>query len=144
MLYLLDLEPMNPGEQLKRWRKAKGLTQEELASAVGIGPAYMSNLERDIAPNTRSGKPRASEDLCHQFAIVLGIEENEVRALYRHAPLDSNTPVSAKEALEVLGRIYPELGGLLGADGLTDEQAADILADFIMIMKIRKDRENHR
>lgn len=37
------------GEKLYQWRKAKGLTQQELAEAAGIGVAYVSNLERDFS-----------------------------------------------------------------------------------------------
>lgn len=67
------------GDQLYRWRKAKGLTQQELALAAGVNVSYISNLERDFSANTRSGKPRPSEALCEKFAKVLDVDLSDVR-----------------------------------------------------------------
>jgi transcriptional regulator with XRE-family HTH domain len=78
------------GEYLFRWRKAKGLTQQELAVAVGVNVSYISNLERDFSANTKSGKPRPSEDLCKRIARVLEVNLDEVRELAGYAPSASD------------------------------------------------------
>jgi transcriptional regulator with XRE-family HTH domain len=61
---------------LKRLRKAKGLSQEELAHRVGIDRTYVSALERKVYA--------ASIDLVDRLAKALG---EEPRAL-----LTSQTP----------------------------------------------------
>lgn len=44
------LDGKNP---IKVWREFRGLTQQQLATAAGITPAYLSQLEH----NKRTGKP---------------------------------------------------------------------------------------
>lgn len=39
-------ERVRPMPSLKAWRKAKGFTQDEAATFLGIGQAYYSKLER--------------------------------------------------------------------------------------------------
>lgn len=36
------------GKRIQQFRKAKGLTQEELAEMIGITPNYLSTLERGV------------------------------------------------------------------------------------------------
>lgn len=69
---------MSFGEQLKKWRKAKGLTQAELATAADIKSAYMSNLERDYSTGKKA-TPRPSESLVARFAKVLGVDLDDMR-----------------------------------------------------------------
>lgn len=73
------------GDQLYRWRKARGLTQQELATASGVNVSYISNLERNFSATTKSGKPRPSEGLCDKFAKVLGVSRDEVRSAAGYA-----------------------------------------------------------
>lgn len=85
-IYTFD---MSFGTDLKAWRKKAGLTQEELSDASGVSVPYISNLERDISHNTRSGKPKASEAVCEKFARVLGVDPEVVKASAGHAtPID--------------------------------------------------------
>lgn len=65
----------------------------------------MSNLERDIAPNKRSGIPRASESLCRRFARVLSVPEADVLHLYGYAsaPREPQTVREFKARLAELG-----------------------------------------
>ena len=93
---------MSFGKQLKEWRKAKGLTQQDLATAVGVNVSYISNLERDFSANTKSGKPTASETLTEKFAKILGVEVDEVRVAAGYAP--KNTPPVPKPILDALAR----------------------------------------
>ncbi|WP_339798126.1 helix-turn-helix transcriptional regulator [uncultured Hyphomonas sp.] len=55
---------------LKAHRKAKGLSQEELAHLAGIDRTYVSLLERRIYS--------ASIDVLQQLATALGIEPDEL------------------------------------------------------------------
>jgi transcriptional regulator with XRE-family HTH domain len=82
---------MTFGSQLKAWRKAKGMTQPELAKAVGVNVSYISNLERDFSPNTKSGKPRPSEALVEKFSKVLEISLDEIRLAAGYAPLNNKS-----------------------------------------------------
>ena len=62
---------------LKRLRKAKGLSQEELAHQVGIDRTYVSALERKVYA--------ASIDLVDRLAKALG---EEPQALLSPLPTD--------------------------------------------------------
>ena len=37
---------MSVGENIKKRREAKGLSQAELAGAIGVGQSYLSQIER--------------------------------------------------------------------------------------------------
>lgn len=87
---------MHFGKSLYTWRKAKGLTQEDLAVAVAVNVSYISNLERNFSATTKSGKPRPSEDLCARFAKVLGRELDEVRLAAGYAPSDQRAMIEVE------------------------------------------------
>ena len=36
------------GENVRRWRKERGLSQEELAHRAGLHPTYVSGVERGV------------------------------------------------------------------------------------------------
>lgn len=76
---------MTFGVNLKKWRKAAGMTQPELAEAVDVNVSYISNLERNFSAN-KSGKPQPSRALCKRLARVLGINESEVMLAAGYAP----------------------------------------------------------
>lgn len=57
-------EPKN-GWYLKEWRRARGLSQEELAAAIGSSKGYVSDLER--------GERRYNQDLVEGLARALEI-----------------------------------------------------------------------
>jgi len=101
------------------------LTQEELAAAVGVNVSYISNLERDFSANTKSGKPRAGEDLCAKLSKVLGVDEDIIRVEYDWAPKHSPIP--------------PELASI-GFDDLDKDDLREI-ADFIRFRKSQKEKE---
>lgn len=44
---------LTPGQRAARLRKVRGLTQQQLADAVGISRVYVNNIEHDQAPNVR-------------------------------------------------------------------------------------------
>jgi predicted transcriptional regulator len=49
------------GNLLEGWRKSAGISQSELARRLNLSPTYISQLERDYYPNSKSGKGRPSE-----------------------------------------------------------------------------------
>jgi transcriptional regulator with XRE-family HTH domain len=53
------------GRNVERIRKAKGLTQEQLAEAVGCSQQYLSDLER--------GKRNPTIIRIYEIAVVLGV-----------------------------------------------------------------------
>jgi transcriptional regulator with XRE-family HTH domain len=87
------------GTKLKAWRESARMTQKELAAAAGVSVAYISNLERNISYNTRSGTPRISEDLCARFAKALDLSEDEVREEAGYMPRRNIGPVKTVEEL---------------------------------------------
>ncbi len=70
---------MSFGEDLYRWRKAKGLTQQELAVATGVNVSYISNLERDFSASAKGGKPKPSLGLVDKIAKVLDVNADAMR-----------------------------------------------------------------
>lgn len=60
-----DPENVRVGETIRALRKAHGLKLGEMAVALGISHAYMSNIE--------AGRKAAPMPLCHQVAKVLRI-----------------------------------------------------------------------
>jgi transcriptional regulator with XRE-family HTH domain len=94
------------GQKIKGWRKAKGMTQDELALATGVNVSYISNLEREFSANTKSGRPRASEELCGKLAKILGVPEDEVRELYDWPP--KSRPANATEFLKAVEKLHPD------------------------------------
>lgn len=54
------------GLALRKWRKAKGLSQSALAHKVKITKSYVSNLE--------NGERRPSLDVLGRLATALGVE----------------------------------------------------------------------
>lgn len=59
------------GEQLKKARSSRGLSQAQLAGRLGRDPARLSELERDLASN-RMGRDRLTllADICDALDLV--------------------------------------------------------------------------
>jgi transcriptional regulator with XRE-family HTH domain len=113
---------MTFGEFLKKWRKAKGMTQPELAKAAGINISYVSNLERNFSAN-KKGVPQPSRDLCKRFAKVLEVPEADVLLAANYAP-DNGSDAVPKPILEALAR-----------EGKLNPDDAERIADFILRLK---------
>lgn len=60
-----DPENVRVGQTLRAFRKASGLKLGEMAVALGISSAYMSNIE--------AGRKAASLPLCRQAAKILRV-----------------------------------------------------------------------
>jgi transcriptional regulator with XRE-family HTH domain len=54
------------GQRLKTLRKAKGLSQEELAERSGLNRPYISGIEQ--------GKRNVSIEVVEKIAVALGVE----------------------------------------------------------------------
>lgn len=61
------------GQNVRKYRKMKGLTQEQLASQAGITSEYVSRIE--------NGKENPTVDVLFKISVVLGIE---VRDMFQH------------------------------------------------------------
>ncbi len=80
------METKTFGQTLKNLRRSKGITQRELASAVGVDFSYISKVE-----NNRMPPPAA--DTIVKICETLGIPPDKLLAMTRKMP----TPV--KEAI---------------------------------------------
>ena len=74
----MDLKKI--GSFLKKLRKEKGITQEELAEKIGIGTSNISYIE--------NGKFAPSIENFAKIAEVLGVEPSELYKFSHHKTLD--------------------------------------------------------
>ncbi len=68
------------GQRIKEVRKAKNITQEELAEKIGIGASNISYIE--------NGKFAPSIENFAKIAEVLGVEPSELYKFSHHKTLD--------------------------------------------------------
>ncbi len=64
--HTLVRSPGDFGQQIRQARKAQGLTQAELAAIAGVGPRFVSELER--------GKDTARLGLALELARLVGVD----------------------------------------------------------------------
>lgn len=135
---------MSFGQKLREWRRRRGLTQTELAAAVGVNVSYISNLERDFSANTKSGRPRASVDLCDRLARTLGVDKDEVRLEAGYAPVNFGAkPKNAAELIAALEKLGIE-GILFDGDisDLSEDDYQEILDSVRMAVELTLRRAN--
>lgn len=109
-----EVNPNSFGGQLRRLRIDAGLTQEQLADALGLPQTRVSELER--------GKHRPKEELIRRLADALGVrpallfEASEWGAVLpigeerrkRLAKLDERDWDLFDQAIQVMGHVTPE------------------------------------
>jgi len=85
------------GEQIKKFRLAKGMSLSELADSAGVAKSYLSSIERNIQSNP-------SIQFLDKISSVLGVsvetllnERNETESLQH---LDSTWLELVKEAMD--------------------------------------------
>ncbi|MER6845805.1 helix-turn-helix domain-containing protein [Streptomyces platensis] len=81
-----DLAPMSGTPTLKRLRQDKGLTQREIATAVGVSPQMVSQVERGVYGVSRPEQWAAAYGVSRkrwQAAWEAGREERRERAVGR-------------------------------------------------------------
>jgi transcriptional regulator with XRE-family HTH domain len=71
------------GAAIRRAREARGMTQAELARAIGTSPAEVSNVELGKAPNVKLGN-------VVKYLDYLGLRLKVVRARGQEAPVASD------------------------------------------------------
>ena len=91
------------GQKIKRLRKAKKITQSELAESVGVDFTYISKIENDKGIRT------PAEATIRKLAIFLETDAEELILLARKVPQNfQDTIVDDKLAVDFL-RVFPKL-----------------------------------
>lgn len=97
---------MKFGQRLRELRKAKGMTQRELADKVGINFTYLSKLETGVMP-------RPGEKIILALAKVLDADLDELFGLARKIPSDIIEQLNA-EMVKGLRSLQDGEGPLIG------------------------------
>jgi Predicted transcriptional regulators len=100
------------GKWLKKWRKARRLTQVQLSAEIDYTDAYISALERGVKHDS-GADIRPSEDFVEKVATALGrpVEEARLLAGYHASPI----PVTLSEVSEILKQ-NPGFGAFIDAN----------------------------
>lgn len=128
ILLVLGKKSVDFGKLLKHFRKAKGLTQQELATAASINVSYVSNLERNFSPTAKGGTPTASQELCDKLEKILDVKNSELRIAAGYLPKH--------------GEPIPEEIRAIGFNGLDSDDLKEI-AQFIAFRKMQKENERN-
>ena len=112
------------GPTVKQLRLEKGLSQKDLAKAVGIDFGYLSNIERSKV------KP-PSGDVVLRIAKELGVDKDELLVLARRVPSDI-------EPIITQGPYVPRV--LRRAKGLS-QQDWNKISDFIQELKSKEEKD---
>lgn len=99
---------------VRQLRERKGVTQKQMAAAIGVSPAYLSALEHG-----KRGKP--SFDLLQRIAGYFNIIWDEAEELQRLAEMSDprvvvDTAGMSPEATELANRLARDIGKLAAAD----------------------------
>lgn len=88
-------DPNSFGAVLRRFRRAASLSQEQLASRVGVDFTYISKLE-----NGRARPP--AEETVRRLCTVLECDPDDLIVASKKIPSDLGQVVTSKSALEFL------------------------------------------
>ncbi|WP_050765086.1 helix-turn-helix domain-containing protein [Fulvimarina pelagi] len=102
------------GEHLRALRRERGMTQGEMAKAIGVSNAYLSALEHG-----RRGKP--TFDLVHRIIGCLGVIWDEAEELQRlaeksHPRVTIDTGGLSPDATHLANRLAETMGVLNAED----------------------------
>lgn len=85
---------VNYGQKLKKAREALGLTQEKVAEYLGLGPRYISDIERN--------KTKGSIDTLIKLCNIYNITPNDLLSEYIYFDIEkSNIELTAFYSLSV-------------------------------------------
>lgn len=104
---------MNIGNRIKELRKARGITQEELANSIGISFQAISKWENNIALPDITLTPKlasyfgVSMDELFDFNLQK-IDDEIMKIVYEAADFRESDPQKSREILEKGLEIYPE------------------------------------
>lgn len=133
---------MTFGKQLKAWREEARLTQTQLAALAKVSVPYISNLERDFSPNTRSGKPRASVEICERLAKALKRPAAEVIYAAGHVPEgDLPKPKTYWEMAAALERLGIPVPMPSEAEGLDENDLQEWIERIILDDRLIRERK---
>jgi transcriptional regulator with XRE-family HTH domain len=79
------------GARLKSIRKAKGLTQADLAKAIRVSQGYLSRIEKGEMPNA---------ELLYKICSILEVSEAHLLYGAPNTPADQNQPLSGAESVK--------------------------------------------
>lgn len=116
------------GKWLLETRKAKGLTQEQLAKKAGVSKPYIGHLENSRPHSTTDAPPQPAKDKVIAIAEALNEDVDSVLLLAGFAP------ISEVEATR--NRIV-----VSDKDGF-DEQDLLEISEFIAFKKSQKEKKN--
>jgi HTH-type transcriptional regulator, competence development regulator len=114
------------GSRVKQLRKARGLTQRELAERVGLDFSYVSKIENDRLEHTPSVRALV------RLADALQVDELELMEVANKVPPAMTAIARSPEALRFLRRATQEI---------EDPQGWDELAAFLDRRGRRRSRE---
>ncbi|MDY8108976.1 helix-turn-helix transcriptional regulator [Fulvimarina sp. 2208YS6-2-32] len=102
------------GEQVRALRRERGMTQAEMAAAIGVSNAYLSALEHG-----RRGKP--TFDLVHRIIGCLGVIWDDAEELLRladrsHPKITIDTGGLDPDATHLANRLAETIGYLAADD----------------------------
>jgi transcriptional regulator with XRE-family HTH domain len=83
------------GKQLQEWRKEAGISQADLAAALGKTPGWVSQVERGTRPNGTgkvNGIAPPDKQACDVIGTALGRPDGEVWALAAPERIEAYDP----------------------------------------------------
>lgn len=102
------------GQQIRKIRRAHGLSQEELAEKINISTTHMSHIE--------TGNTKLSLPVFVDIAIALDVRTDEL--------LDSNSSATTSVALEEISSVLERCNA----------KQAKIIADVVKATKLSMDK----
>ena len=67
------------GAYMKLWREKAGLNRSDLAKYLGVSAQHVGNLEKDLSPSSKSGRPPlVPREMCDQLSRVLQVPRHLV------------------------------------------------------------------
>lgn len=113
------------GAWLKKWRKARRFTQQELAAKAGCAYSLISMYERGTRAEKSGDYMRPEPELVEKLAIALSRPVEEARALAGYNP--SPVPISLRE----IDRMLTETPGSGVVINLTSGELQSASSDSI-------------
>jgi transcriptional regulator with XRE-family HTH domain len=97
------------GENLKRIRKSRGLTQEEVALRSGLTQGYINQLENGKRMFTQKSLERIAKGLNISIIDFFREEPQEVREVTPSYGIGKETPAYKREVLALLDELPPRI-----------------------------------
>jgi transcriptional regulator with XRE-family HTH domain len=99
-------EQVSLGKRINERRKTLKITQQELATALGVTPQHISAIEQDQNSPSLSLLPRLAEELGVTVDYLLTGKEEVITATIPAIKADKTLPLKVKRALIALVEEY--------------------------------------